>query len=77
MSIILFLAWSTCTRSVVHFRPFVKNQLTSMKTVYEKWGLPFEGTAYQKRLAAEEVRRCCHCHSPWPFAMIIRHHYSP
>jgi len=49
---------------VVRFRPFVKNQLTSMKTVYEKWGLPFEGTAYQKRLAAEEVRRCCHCHSP-------------
>ena len=45
----------------------MKNQLSSMKTVYEKWGLPFEGTAYQKRLAAEEVRRA----SSLSFAMIF------
>ena len=39
-------------RIVLQFRPFIKQQLTTMRDVYEGWGWPFDGTPFLHRLLA-------------------------
>ena len=45
-------------RIVIQFRPFIKQQLSTMRDLYEGWGLPFDGTAFLKRLEdAQEANK--------------------
>jgi len=39
-------------RMSLRFLPFVKEQLGTMRTLYECWGYPFEGTMFEARLVA-------------------------
>ena len=45
-------------RIVLQFRPFIKQQLQTMRDVYEGWGWAFDGTPFLKRLeAAQEANK--------------------
>ena len=40
-------------RKIVEFRPFIKNQLETMRELYAYFKLPFEGTPFCERLTAD------------------------
>ena len=43
------------SRAVLKFRPFVKDQISTMRSLYEQFGFPFEGTDFQRRILAEQA----------------------
>ena len=44
----------TDSRVVLKFRPFIKDQLDSMRQLYAGWKFPFEGTKFLERLQADQ-----------------------
>lgn len=43
------------SRVFLRFKPFIKNQLETMKGLYTSWGWKYEGTPFERRLEAQQA----------------------